>query len=250
MIKDLVYIATELDRRGLIKEASFVDSLLFKYSEGIVGNALGGVSRGVGNVDEALAPVRDVAGRAEGVLKNTNKIVSTALGFIEKLFSGDANFATKILNTEIPGVAFVGQLLRLLGRGLNLPAEVSRIAGKVKNVWDEVYRIVKQKIDTGTFGRACISAADLGGYKSQFLLGLLTGPAAVIIKGSYWTAEKLDSLGLTSFSDISVCIGEDLKGEAKGLVTNMETAAVEWNDKINEYIALNTHRESGDTAFA
>jgi hypothetical protein len=245
MIKDLVYIGTELDRRGLIEEASFVDSLLFKYSEDIIGDTLDGVSGRIENVDEALAPVKDVVGRAEGAINNTEKIVSTALGFADKLISGDANFSSKISGTSIPGIAFIGQLLRL-------PQEALKIVDKVKSVWSEIYRIIKQKIDTGTFGRACITAADLGAYKDHilFFLGLLYGPMAGIIKRALNIAKTLDDLGLTSFSDITLCIGEDLKSEAQSVMTNMETAAVEWGDEINEYIAYNMHREVGDTAFA
>jgi len=245
MIKDLVYIGTELDERGLVKEASFVDNLLFKYSEAIIADTLDKASEGIGNVDEALAPVKDVVGRAEGSISNAEKIVSTALGFADKLIGGQANLSSKIPNTAIPGIAFIGQLLRL-------PQEALKIVNKVKGIWNEIYRIIKQKIDTGTFGRACITAADLGAYKDQilFFLGLLYGPIAGIIKRALNIAKTLDSLGLTSFSDITLCIGEDLKGEAQRVIANIETAAVDWNDEINEYIAYNTHREVGDTAFA
>ena len=245
MLESLVSIATELDNRGLYKEASILDSIIIKSAEDVVGNALEVASERVQEIDESLAPVRDAHETAGSILNNTKRISAIALGFVDKLMKGGTDLGGLIEGTNIPGLAFVGQLLKF-------PSEALAVINEVKDVWGHLYRIIKQKVDTGTLGRACISMEDITEYRDQilFFIGLLYGPLAGYVNRALGILESLESFGLTSISELTLCIGEDLKTQAQNTMNTISSSAAQWGDEINEYVAVNTHREVGDTAFA
>ena len=243
-LRNFVILANDLDSRSLHKEADFIDSIIFKYSQTTgFERTLDRVNEGVGTVERVADRVTDKVDQVQKTVRTAEEISRAAgkgISFIKQILGGTAQVGGFLEETRIPGLAFIGQLLKA-------PYYIQSIVKNIKPIWDTVYRLIKKKITEGSIGRVCLSAADLGGYKDQivFLLSLLAGPFAAALNTALNIAEGLSSLGL-GVGKLELCVGQDVQQEAQTVAQSAVSLGEQYEEEIYEYLATNFQSDRGN----
>ena len=250
-LRNFVILANDLDSRSLHKEADFIDSIIFKYSQTTgfertldrVNEGVGTAERVVGQVTDKVDQVKDKVDQVQKTVRTAEEIARAAgkgIAFIRQILQGTKGIGDFLESTRIPGLAFIGQLLKA-------PYYIQSIVKNIKPIWDTIYGLIKKKVTEGSIGRVCLSAADLGAYKDQivFLLSLLAGPFAAAINTALNIAEGLSSLGL-GVGKLELCVGQDVQQEAQTVAQSAVSLGEQYEEEIYEYLAINTQSDRGN----
>lgn len=234
-LRDFASLANDLDSRGLHKEADFIDSIIFKYSQTT------GYER---TLNEAVKPqveqAKEVVRTAEQVMAMGNK----AMEFVTSVLKGVRSLGKLANGTRIPGLAFVGQLLVGISSSI---INIKTLTDKLKPMWLAVVELIK-KVKTGKLGKVCLSAADLGNNKDSvvFLLSLLATP---IIGGMVDTAlgivNKLKELGVP-VKELKFCVGKDIQAQAETVRDHTTQLGKKYEKEIYEFMAVNHNVKTFD----
>lgn len=221
-LRDFASIANDLDSRGLHKEADFIDSIIFKYSQTT------GYER---TLDKSQRAVQMEA------------VATKAIEFIKSALQAGGLVGKAFADTNIPGLAFVGQLLIT---GTRLPGMAAGLASSVKPIWNKVVEMIK-KVKAGKLGKVCLSAADLGTHKESivFLLSLLSGPFAAGINTALGVANTLKELGVPT-KELKFCVGKELNDLAETFAKGTMNLGKKYEKEIYEFMARNHNVKTFD----
>ena len=188
-LRDFASIANDLDSRGLHKEADFIDSIIFKYSQTT------GYERTLNKANEAVKPQVEQAKEVVRTAEQVMAMGAKAMEFVTSVLKGARSLGKLAQGTRIPGLAFVGQLLVGISSSI---INIKTLTDRLKPMWLAVVELIK-KVKTGKLGKVCLSAADLGNNKDSvvFLLSLLATPIiGSMVDAALGIVNKLKELGV------------------------------------------------------